>query len=393
MVKDLRSILLVLSGAVGLLLLIACSNVANLLLVRTTARRKEIALRAALGASPGRLARQFIAESLVLTSIAGALGVVFAFWAVDLIVALYGGNLPTVGHIGINSSVLLFTLGIALFTGLVLGSVPVLHASARQLQTGLHEAGRGHSASRRTQRVRDALIISQIGLTVILLAAAGLLGRSFQRLIAVDPGFRSESAVSMTVLMPQPEDTSSQRRVAQTYQQMLARFEALPGVVAVGGINALPMSGMGANGTFIEQGGAKPATTMEELRGQLDALLPNERARDAEFRVASPAYFSAMSIPLIRGRIFQESDGIDSPHVAIVSQSLVRRYWPNEEVIGKQIQFGNMDSDLHLLNIVGVVGDVRDSGLDVDIHPTIYANYLQTTGQCCPILFCGTHTR
>jgi len=387
MVKDLRSILLVLSGAVGLLLLIACSNVANLLLVRTTARRKEIALRAALGASPGRLARQFIAESLVLTSIAGALGVVFAFWAVDLIVALYGENLPTIGHVGINSAVLLFTLGIALLTGLVLGAVPVLHASARQLQTGLNEAGRGHSASRRTQRVRDALIISQIGLTVILLAAAGLLGRSFQRLLSVDPGFRSESAVSMSVLMPQPEDTSAQRRVAQTYQQMLARFETLPGVVAVGGVNALPMSGMGANGTFIEQGGAKPAMTMEELRGQLDALSPNERARDAEFRVASPAYFSAMSIPLIRGRIFQESDGVDSPHVAIVSQSVVRRYWPNEEVIGKQIQFGNMDGDLHLLNIVGVVGDVRDSGLDVEIHPTIYANYLQRPASAAQFSF------
>lgn len=377
MVKDLRGALLVLSGAVGLLLLIACSNVANLLLVRTTARRKEIAMRAALGASPARLARQFICEALVLTSIASALGVVFSFWAVDLIIALYGGTLPTSGHIGINSSVLLFTVGVALLTGLILGAVPALHASVRQLQASLHEAGRSFSAGKRTQRIRDALIISQIALTLILLAAAALLGRSFQRLLEVNPGFRSESAVAMTVLMPQPEDVGSQRRLAQVYQQTLARVETLPGLKSVGGVNALPMSGMGANGTFIVQGGSKPAGTMQELRQQMDALSPSDRSRDAEFRVASAGYFSAMSIPLLRGRFFQESDGVDSPHVALVSQSLAQRYWPNEDVIGKQIQFGNMDGDLHLLNVVGIVGDVRDYGLDGDIRPTIYANYLQ----------------
>jgi len=181
----------------------------------------------------------------------------------------------------------------------------------------------------------------------------------------------------MTVLMPQPEDVGSQRRLAQVYQQTLARLETLPGVKSVGGINALPMSNMGANGTFIAQGGSKPAGTMQELRQQLDALSPADRSRDAEFRVASAGYFSAMSIPLIRGRFFQESDSVDSPHVALVSQSLARRYWPNEDVIGKQIQFGNMDGDLHLLNVVGIVGDVRDYGLDEEIHPTIYANYLQ----------------
>jgi predicted permease len=377
MVKDLRGVLLVLCGAVGLLLLIACSNVANLLLVRATARRKEIALRAALGASPIRLARQFVAESLALTFIASALGVVFAFWGVDLIVGLYGRNLPAIGQVGVNSSVLLFTLAVALLTGLVLGFVPALHASAHQLQAGLHEAGRGQSASRGSRRIRDSLIVSQIALTLMLLVAAGLLGRSFQRLLKVDPGFRSESAVAMTASIPRPEDAALQRRVAQIYQQLLARLEALPGVSAAGGINSLPMSGMGANGTFIEQSGSKPAETMEELHHQFDALSPVERARDAEYRAASAGYFSAMGIPLIRGRSFRESDGRDSPHLAVVSQSLVRRYWPNEDPIGKQIQFGNMDSDLRLMTVVGVVGDVRDDGLDVDIRPTIYANCVQ----------------
>lgn len=387
MVKDLRGVLLVLSGAVGLLLLIACSNVANLLLVRTTARRKEIALRAALGASPIRLVRQFIAESLLLTLIAGALGVLFAFWAVDLIVGLYGGNLPAAGHIGVNLPVLLFTLAVTLLTGLVLGFVPALHASAHQLQAGLHEAGRGQSASRGNRRIRDALIVAQIALTLMLLVAAGLLGRSFQRLLEVDPGFRPESAVAMTVSMPRPEDAASQRRLAQIYQQVLARLEVLPGVSAAGGINALPMSGMGANGTFIVQSGSKPAETMEELSHQFDALTPAERARDAEYRVASAGYFSAMSIPLIRGRFFRDADGPDTPHVALVSQSLAKRSWPNEDPIGRQIQYGNMDGDLRLLEVVGVVGDVRDDGLDVDIRPTIYVNYVQRSAAAAQFSF------
>ncbi len=378
MVKDLRTVLYVLCGAVGLLLLIACSNVANLLLVRMSARRKEIAIRAALGASSVRLARQFVIESILLTSIAGALGVLFAFWAVDLMVGLYGSDLPAAGGVHINASVLLFTLGMALFTGLLLGLAPALQTSSRVLQIGLHETGRGQSASRKHRRVRDALIVVQIALTLVLLSAAGLLGRSFQHLLSVDPGFQSESAVAMTVSMSQPEDAASQRRIAEIYQQVTGRLETLPGVKAVGGINALPMSGMGGNGTFIVMGGgSKPAGTMQELSQQLDALSTSERDRDAEFRVASPGYFKAMSIPLIRGRFFNESDEASAPHVAVVSQSLAKRYWPNGDVIGKQIQFGNMDGDLHLLTVVGVVGDVRDNGLDLDIRPTLYANYVQ----------------
>jgi predicted permease len=353
------------------------SNVRDVVLVRATAPQQEIALRAALGASRIRLARQFVAESLLLTLIAGALGVVFAFWGVDLIVGLYGKNLPAVGQVGVNSSVLLFTLAMALLTGLVLGFVPALHASPHQLRAGLDEAGRGQSAGRRSRRVRDALIVSQIALTLMLLVAAGLLGRSFQRLLEVDPGFRPESAVAMTASMPQPQDAASQRRTVQIYQQLLTRMEALPGVSAVGGTDALPMSGMGANGTFLEQKGAKPAETMDELVHQLDALSPTERARDADYRAASANYFSAMGIPLIRGRFFRESDGPDALHVAVVSQSVVKRYWPNEDPIGKQIQFGNMDGDLRLMTVVGVVGDVRDEGLDVDIRPTIYANCMQ----------------
>ena len=374
-VRDIRGVLFVLSGAVGLLLAIACSNVANLLLVRAAARRKEVALRAALGASRARLARQFIVEALLLTLAAGAIGTLLASWSVQLIVGLYHGNLPRTGEIGISSGVLVFSCAISLVIAIALGFVPIIHTSRRQLQNDLQDAGRGSSSSQ--TRARNLFIIAQVALTLMLLVGAGLLGRSFQRLLAVDPGFRAESVVSMTVLLPSPEDLAGMRGLAQFHHRTIERLESLPGVTNVGGTSALPMSGNGANGTFIEERGGKPAATMQELGKQFDALPPNERSRDADYRAASAGYFAAMGIPLIRGRLFQESDGPDAPHVALVSESLVKRYWPSEDAIGKQIQYGNMDGDLHPLTIVGIVGDVRDNGLDRDPRPTVYANYFQ----------------
>jgi predicted permease len=376
-VKDVRGILLVLCGAVGLLLMIACSNVANLLLVRASSRRKEVALRAALGASRARLARQFIAESLVLTLIAGAAGMLLAECGVNLIVGFYRGNLPRVGEIGLSATVSLFAVGLSIAIGVVLGLVPALHTSRRQLQGDLQETGRGGTAGRTQTRTRNLLIVSQVALTLMLLVGAGLLGRSFQRLLEVNPGFQPESAVAMTVSMPQPEEPAAMRHLAQFYHQLLERLQALPGATAAGGINALPMTGSGFNGTFIIHAGGEPAETREQLQQQFETLSAAERTRDAEFRVASTGYFNAMAIPLLRGRFFEEADGPDSPHVAVVSQAFAKRYWPNEDVIGRQIQFGNMDGDTRLLNIVGVVGDVRDEGLDVDVRPTVYLNYFQ----------------
>lgn len=384
-VRDIRGILFVLSGAVGLLLAIACSNVANLLLVRATTRRKEIALRAALGASRARLAGQFIAEALLLALCAGVLGALLAQWSVQLIANLYHGDLPRVGEIGVDTNVLVFTVAISLLIAILLGLVPVLHASRQQLLTNLQDAGRGSSGSH--TRARNVLIVAQVALTLMLLIGAGLLGRSLKRLLEVDPGFRAESVIAMTVSMPQPEESAAKRALAQFYRQLIERFKALPGVTTVGGVNALPMSGNGANGTFLEQRGGKPAETVKELVKQLDSLSPTERARDADYRVASADYFAAMGIPLIQGRFFQENDGPDAPHVALVSQSLARRYWPDENAIGKQIQYGNMDGDLHLLNIVGVVGDVRDNGLDREARPTVYTNYFQRPASAAEFSF------
>ncbi|HEV3410751.1 MAG TPA: ABC transporter permease [Chthoniobacterales bacterium] len=377
-VKDVRRVLVLVAGAVGLLLTIACSNVANLLLVRASGRRKEVALRAALGASQWQLARQFIAEALLLTLLGGAVGMLLAFWGVELIERSYSGNLPRVGEIGVSPTVLLFTLTISVLTGVALGLVPALHTSRRELQVDLQETGRGGSGGAARTRARNILIVAQVALTLMLLVTAGLLGRSFQRLLEVDPGFEPQSAVAMTVSLPAAENVGGGQHFASFYSRLLARLEALPGVTSLGGVSALPlMSGAAGNGTFIIHGGGKSAQTLEELQEQFKLLSPAERSRIAEWRVASAGYFEAMRIPLVRGRSFRESDGPDAPHVALISQSLARRYWPNEDPIGRQIQFGGMDGDLRLLNIIGVVGDVRDDGLDVDVSPTVYVHYLQ----------------
>jgi predicted permease len=382
MVKDVRSALWLLCGAVALLLMIACSNVANLLLVRANARRKEVALRAALGASRGRLARQFMVETLLLTLLAGALGMIFAMWGVGLIVGFYHGNLPRIGQISIDSGVLIFSVGVSLVLGLVLGLVPLASVSRSRLQDEL--ASRGVSINPSSSRVRNFLIVGQIALTLMLLVGAGLLARSFQRLLQVDPGFQPESAVAMNLSLPMPEEplpvsgsSIAVVHIAQVYQQLLERLQALPGVASVGGVNGLPMSGNGSNGGFIIETGAKPAETLAELEKQYSDLKGTERMGYAEFRVASAGYFPTIGIPLLRGRLFQDSDATDAPHVAVVSQSLARRYWPNEDAVGRQIQFGGMDGDLHDLHIVGVVGDVRDEGLDAEVRPTVYVNYRQ----------------
>ncbi|HKP92783.1 MAG TPA: FtsX-like permease family protein, partial [Chthoniobacterales bacterium] len=184
-------------------------------------------------------------------------------------------------------------------------------------------------------------------------------------------------AVAMTVSMPYSEDAVGQRRLAQFYARLLDRLQTIPGVIAVGGSNALPMSGSGANGTFIIEDGANAAQDMAALVQELNALRGSSKTGDADFRVSSAGYFSAMGIPLMRGRLFQESDGPDAPHACLISQTMARRFWPNEDPLGKQLQFGNMDGDVRLLHVVGVVGDVRDEGLEAEPRPIVYVNYFQ----------------
>jgi ABC-type antimicrobial peptide transport system permease subunit len=385
MVGNVRGALVMILVAVGFLLTVACANVANLLLAQATARQREFAVRSALGATRFRLARQFITENLLLALTAGALGILLSFWGVDLLLGLNQQSLPRMSEIGVNVRAVAFTLGLSLLIAAVLGVVPLLRFSTRDLETNLRESGSG-ARGYAGQHLRSLLVVAQMALTLILLVGAGLLGKSFYRLLQIDPGFSTESAVAMELSLPNPRmdeqryrqfmdrykrlmedgvapDTSLQfsaeeERQRQFQRQLIERLSTTPGVISIGTINHLPLAGGGPDGTF---------------------LINNDPARKghAEYRVASSGYFAAMRIPLLRGRTFDTSDEPNSPNAAVVSQSLARKYWPNEEPIGQTIQFGNMDGDLRLLHVVGVVGDVHHYGVDVATNPTIYANALQ----------------
>lgn len=353
--NNVRDGLLLLLAAVALLLLVACANVANLLLAQVTTRERELSVRAALGATRWRMARQFVTENLVLVLLAGALGVLFSFWGVDLLISLNQNNLPRAEEIAVNGRVLLFTLGLSVAIAVVLGIVPLTRVSTDDLHAGLKEAGRGQT---RNSRLRSLLVVAQLALTLVLLMGAGLLIRSFMKLLDTDPGFRTESAVAMTLSLPTTVDKAQEVRLQQFHEQLLERLSHLPGVVAMGGINALPMTGRGANGKFLKDD--NPAT-------------PGE----ADYRLASGGYFAALGIPLLRGRLFNEKDTGNAPDAAVISQSLAKAYWPNEDPIGRTIQFGNMDGDKQLLHIVGIVGDIRDRGLDNQVGQIVYAHSLQ----------------
>jgi putative ABC transport system permease protein len=361
LVGSVREGLLIFLAAVGFLLLVACANVANMLLAQITTRQKEFALRSALGATRFRLAKQFITENLLLAVIAGALGVLLAVWGVEFLVSLNQQNLPRVNEIAVNWRVLGFTLGLAIVAAMLLGLVPGFHLSGGDLQNNLKASGRGQSAHRASARLRSILVTAQVALTLILLIGAGLSIKSFVKLILIEPGFQAEHAIAMDVSVPASTADDEESRYLQLtnfHQQLLERLTRLSGVVAVGGIDGLPMTQRGADGQF---------------------LIDNDptKAGYGEYRIATEDYFAAMGIPLLRGRLFQSSDTMNATHVAIISQSLARKYWPSDDALGRQIQYGNMDGDTRLFTIVGIVGDVHDNGLDAEAPPTFYAYYVQ----------------
>src|ERR1051326_5213532 len=367
MVGEVSQSLVVILAAVGFLLLVACTNVGNLLLAQATARQREFAVRSALGATRWRLARQFIAENLMLALVAGGLGVLLSFWGIAALMGLDQGKLPRADEISINGRVLVFTFLLSVFVAVALGLLPLLRVGGSDLQEGLKEPARGQSASAASHRLRAMLVVSQVALTIVLLVGAGLLIKSFVKVLEVDPGFRTEGAVAMEIslnqeLMEMPQNSESAQSRASFYQQALERIAALPGVTAVGGINGLPFVGDGNDGEF---------------------FMDNDRTRRGygEFRVVSPGYFRAMGIRLLRGRLLDKNDGPGTPQVALISESLRRQYWPNEDPLGKGIQYSSMDSDTHLLRVVGVVSDVREYGLESSAPVMVYVHYLQRPGQ------------
>ncbi|CAN5539390.1 ABC transporter permease [soil metagenome] len=370
-----QPMLLLLLGASGLLLLIACANLVNLLLARATTRQREIAVRQALGAGRGRLARQFLSEAVVLSLAGGALGLLLAAWGMRLLLALEPGNLPRVGEVQMSWEVLAFGLALSLAVAVTLGLFTALRATRREVRASLAESQRTHAGGASSRRVRSALIVSQVALTLLLLVGAGLLARSFLRLLAQDLGFRTERVIAMDLSLPPGDDEAASAHLTRFHDEVLARLRSIPGIEQAGGANDLPLAGGNySGGTFIIQNHPAEIASYEDF-GRL--MSEPARTGGAAYRVASEGYFGAMRIPLVRGRLFEDRDAPDAPHVAVISESLARTRWPDEEPIGKLIQFGNMDGDLRPFTIVGIVGDVREQGVAAEPQPTLYGYYRQ----------------
>jgi putative ABC transport system permease protein len=369
-----RSPLLVLLGAVGFLLLVACANVANLLLAQASVRERELAIRSALGAGRGRLVRQFLTEAFLLSLVGGGLGVLGAFWGVAGLVALAPENLPRVDSVSINVPVLVFAFLLSTAVAVGLGAFIAARATAGDLRKALVEGGRGQAGAQRSQRVGQIIVAAQIAITLVLVVGAGLLGRSLMKVLEVNPGFRVDKIVAMDVSLPWVEDPKAKAGQAIFFSKLIDRLKQIPGVRKVGATSALPMDGGLPDGTFL-------VMSQNELPKTADGFGPllqqKERIGIADFCVATDEYFQVLGIPLIRGRIFDERDGPNSPHVAVISESLARDKWPSQDPIGHTIEFGNMDGDLRLLTIVGIVGDVHEDSLDAPTPPTVYVNLFQ----------------
>ena len=371
-----RSALLVLLGAVGFLLLVACANVANLLLAQASVRERELAIRSALGAARSRMIRQFLTEAFLLSLAGGTLGVLGAFWGLAGLVALAPENLPRLDSVSINVPVLVFAFLLSAAVAVGLGAFTAARATSGDPRKGLVEGARGQTGSQGSQRLGRIIVAAQIAITLVLVVGAGLFGRSLLKVLDVNPGFRVDKIVAMDVSLPWVEDPKAKAGQAIFFSNLINRLEQIPGVRKVGAASGLPLDGDGGlpDGMFALIAESEMPKTMDGL-GAL--FQQKERIGVADFCVATGGYFQVLGIPLIRGRSFDERDGANSPHVAVISESLARDRWPNQDPIGHTIEFGNMDGDLRLLTIVGIVGDTHEYGLDVPARPTVYVNLFQ----------------
>jgi predicted permease len=381
MVGNVRGALILLFAVVLVLFLVACANVAGLLLARTTARRKELAVRAALGAGRGRLVQQLLAESLALAIAGGAAGTLLALWITSLLPAILPADLPRKQGIAVNGPVLLFTLVATVIVAVGLGLFTAWRAGRVDLNDALAAASRGYSSG--SQKARSALVIGEIAATLMLLVGAGLLGRSFLRLVSVSPGFSGQNLLILKFSPPLPESAMSFgmtpadiARQTRFVDDALARVRAIPGVESAGVTGALPIADADGfpDGLFLILNGQPPPTSLEEWnRFAVNA----KQTGQADYAVASGDFFRTAGIPLIRGRLFNAQDGPDAPHVAIISDALARRKWPHQDPVGQVIFFGNMDGIMKPLTIVGVAGDIRAEGLDQPPTSLIYVDYRQ----------------
>ena len=353
LVGDVRPALLILLGAVGFVLLIACANVANLLLARAMSRHKEMAIRSALGASRMRVVRQLLTESVLLSLAGGLLGLVLAVWWSDLLVALGKENIPRALQVGLDWRVLGFTLLVSLLTGVVFGLVPALHSSKTELTESLKEGGRSGAEGARRNRIRGVLVVGELAIAVVLLVGAGLLIQSLWRLRQVSPGFESQNLLTFVVGIPEVKYPTDKQ--AQFYRDLIGRIQSLPGVRSVSSVIPLPLSGDAFSISFETEG--RPVAKGDRP--------------SADFFAVQGDYFKTLGVSMLQGRDFTERDNKQGPPVIIVNQAFARKFFPNEDPVGKRIRPGiSTDTDDPAMReIIGVVSDVRNRNLSSELRP------------------------
>jgi predicted permease len=359
-----RQILLVLLGSVGIVLLIACANVANILLARASARQREIAVRLAMGAQRSRVLRQLLTESLLISLIGGTFGLALAFGGVRALVLLLPADFPRAQDIHVSGAVLAFTFLVSILTGILFGLAPAMQASRTDPKEGLQKAGRTSTAGRHQGRLRSALVIAEVSLASVLLIGAGLMLRTFLNLVHLNPGFREDHLLTASLSLPHAQYKTGDQ-TAQFYDQLASSLNQLPGVESAGAGSDLPWTGYDENaGGFIIEGQKPP---------------PNQEFH-ARYHMATPGYFSAMGIPLLQGRFFAERDKKSAPWVLIINHAMAERYWPHEDVLGRRISFDDAPKkDSDWMTIVGVVGDVKDQPNSLSAEPAFWWSEFQAS--------------
>ncbi|MEN3328539.1 MAG: hypothetical protein V7638_3346, partial [Acidobacteriota bacterium] len=364
LVRNVESYLYMLFAAVGFLLLIACANVAGLLLARVTVRHREVAIRIAVGASRWRLIRQLLTESVILSALSGLLGLLIAYGGVKLLVSLTPSEVPRLHEIGLHVPVFLWTLAISVLTGVLFGLAPAVQASKPDLNTSLKESSGRNPGSFQGSGPRNLLVVSEVAVALLLLVGAGLMTKSFLRLQQVDPGFDATNVVSMNIALPTSK--YRQQQALTFYDQLFERVKNLPGVKSVAGINFLPLGNTNASSRFVVDGAP---------------FVPLADRPYAGVRVVTPDYFQTMNIPKLKGRPFTEQDRESTPNVIVINEALASRYWPNQDVVGKRLAISQEESGPQVWReIVGVVGNVRHKALEIEVMPEVYFPYRQSPG-------------
>jgi len=372
-----RTALLVLLAAVGFVLLIACANVANLLLARGSGRERELAIRAAIGAGRGRLIAQLLSETLLLALLGGTLGCLLAWWGLDLLALLRPGNLPRLDEVALDARVLLFAVVLSTLTTVLFGLAPALQLSRVDLNRALRLEGAGTSAGLRRQSLQRALVAAEVALAVVLLLGAGLLGRSLYSLLQINPGFRTENLLTLRIALPASKYSDGKQSAAY-FSELSGRLRGMPGVAAVANVNAIPLTGFGGDTVFDVEG----RNPLRDTLGTTGIM-----AQHLGFRFASATYFETLGIPRLGGRTFDDHDHADSKRVVVINETMAKRFWPGQDPVGQRIRlYQNPTTTGPWMEIIGVTGDTRIRQLNEEAKPEIVMPFAQNPGRGTALL-------